>query len=79
MKDTLQRSQNANRRYKARLKRLRPQVEALTDVANAAFPLFETLMMLSSLALPVDVNAQCEKFHNAFNKAAEALAPPETD
>ena len=85
MKDTLVRTQNACRRYKARLKRQRPQLEALQDLANAAFPLFAALTrsiefsekdhVVAALVAPVaEVRQQCIEFHNKFNQAAEALS-----
>jgi hypothetical protein len=43
MKDTLGRTQNACRRYKVQIARQRAQLEALQDVANAAFPLYAAL------------------------------------
>jgi len=75
MKDTLQRSQNANRKYKARLAQQKPQLEALQELANAAFPLYEALNEgMPFLGFPEKLVKLCEDFHNKFNEAAEALS-----
>jgi hypothetical protein len=88
MKDTLGRTQNACRRYKARIKRQKAQLEALQDLANAAFPLYSALTKaladekietpfgedFALIHLSGALEQQCDDFHNKFNNAAEELA-----
>ena len=92
MKDTLVRTQNACRRHKTRIARMKPQLEALQEVANAAFPLFLALTEATALVDPIGAQAGsgavvqldysaklqqlCIDFHNKFNEAAEVLTPP---
>jgi len=81
MKDTLVRTQNACRRYKARLKRQGPQLEALQDVANTAVPLYELLLNAGGefvlLPRPENLTKLLGAFDEAFDKAAEVLTPLE--
>ena len=89
MQRTLTQTQNACRRYKARIARQKTEGEVLRKLAEAAFPLYEKLVeaMGSDTAIEIgsrkysyfnqsrETEQKCVDFHNAFNEAAEALTP----
>jgi len=86
MKDSLTQSQNANRRYKKRIAKMKEQIQALSALSDAAFPVY--LMLSDAIAgevmegataefmvvkRPKLVQEKCVEFHNKFNEAAEVF------